>query len=61
MSKGSREKCKRVEFKLADDAVEQDEFADEMCDECGFFIKTANSDVCEVCEAMATPNPGSFK
>lgn len=61
MSKGSREKHQRVEFASADDVIEQDEFTDEMCTQCGFFIKTATRDVCECCAAMETPNPGSFK
>jgi hypothetical protein len=61
MSKGSREKHKRVEFEATDDVIEQDEFADAMCTQCGFFPKTATRDVCDCCAAMESPNLGSFK
>jgi hypothetical protein len=45
MSKRSREKHARPEFVPADDPQQDDA----MCDECGFFQKLHNSDLCDVC------------
>lgn len=55
MSKGSREKHFRAEFHHVDDHLENDEFGDAMCIECGFFPKTSTRDICDCCAAMESP------
>lgn len=59
MSRGSREKHSRPDY--SEPACEHLDDEDPMCSQCGFFPKTATRDICECCESMEVPNPGSFK
>jgi hypothetical protein len=58
MSKGSQAKRYVPDFNEPETEFEEE---NPMCTQCGFFVKKANRDICECCESMETPNPGSFK
>jgi hypothetical protein len=58
MSKGSQAKRYLPDF--SDEPAPEFEDENPMCEQCGFFVKTATRDICECCESMETPNPRSL-
>jgi hypothetical protein len=50
MSKRSRQKHSRLEFEAVDSDTDPDDTNDALCNECGYYPKKANRDVCEACD-----------